>query len=181
MITIVNLNYTSWITIVNENEVNSLKQDIDSKISDSEWEVMRVVWAQDKVTSKEIIEVLQQKKDWKPATTKTFIGRLVKKDMLQTEKQGRKYLYSATINETDFIKRTLDDIFENICSRNVGNIITYLISNATLSFKDIEKMEEALEQKKKDAVEEVPCNCIPGQCKCTDCDCCDGHCHCYSG
>lgn len=36
--------------------------EIDSKITDSEWEVMRVVWAQDEVTSKEIIEVLQQKK-----------------------------------------------------------------------------------------------------------------------
>lgn len=148
-----------------------MNTEIDSKITDSEWEVMRVVWAQDKVTSKEIIEVLQQKKDWKPATTKTFIGRLVKKGMLHTETEGRKYIYSANINEGEFIKSTLDETFENICNREVGNTIVDLISKATLSFKDIEKIEKSLEMKKIDAVEEVPCNCVPGQCNCKDHHC----------
>ncbi|MBD8007687.1 CopY/TcrY family copper transport repressor [Bacillus norwichensis] len=148
---------------------------IDSKITDSEWEVMRVVWAQDKVTSKEIIEVLQQKKDWKPATTKTFIGRLVKKGMLHTETEGKRYIYSANLNESKFIKGILDETFDNICGKEVGNTIVSLISKATLSFKDIEKMEKALEMKKKDAVEEVPCTCVPGQCKCKDHNCSSGH------
>ena len=65
----------------------------DLKITDSEWEVMRAVWAQDKMGSREIIDVLQQKKDWGTATIKTFLGRLVKKGMLETEKDGKKFLY----------------------------------------------------------------------------------------
>ena len=36
-----------------------------SKITDAEWEVMRVVWALKKVSSKEISDVLKEKKDWK--------------------------------------------------------------------------------------------------------------------
>lgn len=140
--------------------------EIDSKITDSEWEVMRVVWAQHKVTSNEIIEVLEQKRDWKPATTKTFIGRLVKKGMLNTEADGKRYLYSATIAEGDFIKSALDEFFTNICSRDVGNTIADLLSKATLSFNDIKKIEKVLEEKRKVAVDEVPCNCVPGQCHC---------------
>ncbi|MGX9932891.1 CopY/TcrY family copper transport repressor [Virgibacillus salarius] len=152
-----------------------MNTEIDSKITESEWEVMRVVWAQDNVTSKEIIEVLQQKKDWKSATTKTFIGRLVKKGMLHTEAEGKKYIYSANINESEFIKSNLDETFQNICNKDVGNTIVDLISKATLSFKDIEKMEKALDMKKKDAVEEVSCSCVPGQCKCNDHNCSSGH------
>ncbi|HLR02290.1 MAG TPA: CopY/TcrY family copper transport repressor [Virgibacillus sp.] len=148
---------------------------MDSKITESEWEVMRVVWAQDNVTSKEIIDVLKQKKDWKPATTKTFIGRLVQKGMLHTESEGKKYIYSANINENEFVKSTLDETFENICDKDVGNTIVDLISKATLSFTDIKNMENTLESKKKEAVEEVPCNCVPGQCKCTDHNCSSGH------
>ena len=83
----------------------------DTKITDSEWEVMRVVWANQEVTSKEIIEVLEQKKDWKPATTKTFIGRLVKKEMLNTKKEGNKFLYSTDVNEVDFVKNILMTLF----------------------------------------------------------------------
>ncbi|MFC0301181.1 CopY/TcrY family copper transport repressor [Virgibacillus soli] len=148
-----------------------MNAEIDSKITDSEWEVMRVVWAKDQVTSKEIVEILQQKMDWKPATTKTFIGRLVKKGMLHTEAEGKKYIYSANINESEFVKGTLHEVFKNICDKDVGNTIVDLISKATLSFQDIERLEKALEIKKEVAVEEVPCNCIPGQCKCSDHNC----------
>lgn len=151
------------------------------KITDSEWEVMRVVWAKNQVTSKEIIDVLQQKKDWKSATTKTFIGRLVNKGMLETEKEGKKYIYSSKVSEDDIIKSSLNEFFSNICSRDVGNTIAHLLSNATLSFKDIDKLEKMLEDMKKDAVEEVPCNCVPGQCKCSEqCSCNSGDCHCHA-
>lgn len=149
--------------------------EIDSKITGSEWEIMRVVWAQNTVTSKEIRETLQQKKEWKPSTTKTFIGRLVKKGMLHTQTEGKKFIYSATINESEFIKSTLHETFDNICNKDVGNTIIDLISKATLSFQDIEKLEKALKMKKKDAVDEVPCNCVPGQCKCKGRTCSSGY------
>ncbi|AGC91716.1 MULTISPECIES: CopY/TcrY family copper transport repressor [Staphylococcus] len=152
-----------------------MQTEIDAKITDSEWEVMRVVWAQDTVTSKEIREILQQKMDWKPATTKTFIGRLVKKGMLHTEKEGNKFIYSANINENEFIKNNLDETFDNICNKDVGSTIVDLISKATLSFQDIENLEKALEMKKKYAVQEIPCSCVPGQCKCRDYSCSSGY------
>lgn len=139
---------------------------VDFKITDSEWEVMRTVWANDKVTSKEIIEVLQQKKDWGTATIKTFIGRLVKKGMLETERQGNKFIYSAKIGESEFIRSTLDDTFNNICDKEVGSTIVGLIEKSILSVDDIKNLEKVLEMKKEDAVEEVPCNCSPGQCHC---------------
>lgn len=149
-----------------------MMKDIDIQISSSEWEVMRVVWANDRVTSKEIRDVLEQKMEWKPATTKTFIGRLVKKGILETEKEGNKFIYSPTITEEKFLKINLQETFGKICSRDVGNTIVHLISNATLSFKDIDKLEKAMELKKEEAVDEVPCNCTPGQCRCTHRDCC---------
>src|SRR5699024_5350475 len=93
-----------------------------------------------------------------------------------TESKGKKYIYSANVNEKEFIKSTLDEIFENICNKQVGNTIVDLISKATLSFKDIEKMEKTLELKKRDAVEKVSCNCVPGQCNCVTGQCnCDNN------
>lgn len=138
----------------------------DLKITNSEWEVMRTVWTKDKITSREITDVLQQKKDWGPATIKTFLGRLVKKDMLATEKEGKRFLYSANIPEHEFIRDTLDETFSNICDKDVGNTIVDLIEKSVLSINDIENLEKIIAVKKKDAVEEVPCNCTPGQCKC---------------
>ncbi len=136
------------------------------EITDSEWEVMRVVWALEEVTSKEISHVLQQKMDWKPATTKTFIGRLVKKGMLQTEKSGNRFIYTAAVSEEDSLNTLKAGLFHHICSRAVGKMIADLIGEATLSHDDIAMLEEILQNKKKDAVDQVICNCVPGQCTC---------------
>ncbi|MCD8511062.1 MAG: CopY/TcrY family copper transport repressor [Bacillus sp. (in: Bacteria)] len=140
--------------------------EINTKITESEWEVMRVVWTFNKVTSKEIIEVLQEKKDWKPATTKTFIGRLVKKGMLNTESHGKRYIYSAAVSEDETVKNVTTGFFDNICSKDVGKTIAEMISTSTLSFDDIDLLEKALEKKKETAVKEVKCNCLKGQCHC---------------
>lgn len=137
-----------------------------ARITESEWEIMRVVWTNEKVTSKEISNVLAEKKHWKPATTKTFIGRLVKKGVLSTESKGNRYIYSATVSENECLKSATEGLFENICNKEVGKTIADLISDASLSHDDVKMLEEVLESKKKDAVDEVECNCVPGQCQC---------------
>src|SRR5699024_12354992 len=103
---------------------------------------------------------------WKQENIKTFIRSIFKKGMLHTESKRKKYIYSANVNEKEFIKSTIDEIFENICNKQVGKTIIDLISKATLSFKEIEKREKTLELKKRDGVEKVSCNCVSEQCNC---------------
>lgn len=59
------------------------------KISDSEWEVMRVIWTLGQTTAQEITSILGDSMDWKPATVKTLLGRLVKKEVIWTEQEGK--------------------------------------------------------------------------------------------
>ena len=139
---------------------------IQIKITDAEWEVMRVVWAHGSVTSREIIEILESKMQWKAPTIKTLLGRLVEKGALNTEQEGRKYIYSANIEEKEAVRSFTNDIFDHICRKNVGNVIESIIKDHTLSFDDIQRLEEILEMKKAFAVEEVDCQCAEGQCDC---------------
>ena len=139
---------------------------VNLHITDAEWEVMRVVWANTQVTSKEVISILEKKMDWKQATIKTLLGRLVEKGALNTEQEGRKYIYSANIEEREAVGSFTNDIFDRICRKNVGNVIESIIKDHTLSFDDIQRLEEILEMKKAFAVEEVACQCAEGQCDC---------------
>ena len=139
---------------------------VNLHITDAEWEVMRVVWTNTQVTSKEVISTLEEKLDWKQATTKTLLGRLVEKGALNTEQEGRKYIYSANIEEKEAIRSFTNHIFDRICRKKVGNVIESIIKDYTLSFDDIQRLEEILEMKKSFAVEEVDCNCPEGQCEC---------------
>ena len=139
---------------------------IQIKITDAEWEVMRVVWAHGSVTSREIIEILESKMQWKAPTIKTLIGRLVEKGALNTEQEDRKYIYSANIEEKEAVRSFTNDIFDRICRKNVGNVLASIIEDHPLSFDDIQRLEEMLEKKKTFAVEKVDCQCVEGQCDC---------------
>ena len=120
--------------------------ELNTYITDAEWEVMRVVWANDRVTSKKVISVLQEKMEWTQSTIKTILGRLVGKGVLNTEHEGRKFIYTANTEETEAVRDYAEDIFNRICNKKVGNVI--------------------VEMKKSFAVEEVDCNCPEGQCEC---------------
>ena len=140
--------------------------EFNTYITDAEWEVMRVVWANDRVTSKKVISVLQEKMDWTQSTIKTILGRLVGKGVLNTEQEGRKFIYTTNIEEKEAVGNYTDDIFNRICRKNVGNVVGSVIEDNVLSFDDIQRLEEILEMKKAFAVEEVDCNCPEGQCEC---------------
>ena len=140
--------------------------ELNTYITDAEWEVMRVVWANDRVTSKKVISVLQEKMDWTQSTIKTILGRLVGKGVLNTEHEGRKFIYTANIEETEAVRDYAEEIFNRICNKKVGNVIGSIIEDHVLSFDDIDRLEKILEMKKSFAVEEVDCNCPEGQCEC---------------
>lgn len=135
-------------------------------ISEAEWEVMRVVWANQTVTSREVIDVLESKMDWKESTIKTLIGRLVDKEALTTRKEGRRFIYSANISEEATVKSYSEDILSRVCTKQNGQVIEHLIQDAKLSSADIQNLMALLEDKAQTAPAEVACECAPGQCDC---------------
>jgi BlaI family penicillinase repressor len=63
------------------------------RISETEWEIMRVIWAAAPRTAAQVIEALTRKDpSWHPKTIKTFLTRLVNKGALGYEKDGWTYL-----------------------------------------------------------------------------------------
>jgi len=134
------------------------------KISDSEWEVMRVIWNNEQIDATTINELLSESKGWKIATIKTLLGRLVKKDVLHTEREGKKFLYSAKVSESETVRSATENLFSHICARKVGQTIADLITEVELTSADIQAIQEVLTTKQ--PVKEIACNCIPGQCEC---------------
>lgn len=135
-------------------------------ITDAEWEIMRVVWALGETTSSEIIEVLENKMDWKPSTVKTLLSRLVTKHYLETRKEGKQFIYYALVEEEIAVNGAQKELFDKICHRKIGGLLIQAMTDHDLSKADIEIMESILAKKKKTAPEEVPCNCLKGQCRC---------------
>ncbi|WP_429948835.1 CopY/TcrY family copper transport repressor [Enterococcus sp. AZ101] len=136
------------------------------KITDAEWEVMRVAWTTKETTSKEVTAALNEKTEWKSTTVKTLLSRLVDKGMLGTKRTGNKFIYFPLVEERSSIEILSQELLTKVCSKKVGKVLESIINDSLLSVDDITRLETLLKEKQKTAVKEVPCNCIPGQCQC---------------
>lgn len=133
------------------------------EITPAEWQVMRVVWTLGETTSSQIITILQRKVDWKPATVKTLLRRLVAKGALSTTRQGRSFIYRPLVAEQATMDQVADDLFNSICEHCVGRTLDHVIGQATLSKTDIQHLQATLADKLTTAPDQVHCNCVPGK------------------
>ena len=138
-------------------------QEKESTISDSEWEIMRIIWTIEPVSSTKIIQELQAKKDWSESTIKTLLRRLVNKNLLNTTKEGHHFVYSAKVNQAQVMTEAAQELLDRMCNMHKGEVILQLLADSPISKSDLAKMKQVINQKEKTAPETVPCNCLPGK------------------
>ena len=133
-------------------------------ISSAEWEVMRVLWAKGQATSSEIIAILSKKLDWSASTVKTLIGRLADKGYLTSQRQGRGFIYQASLEEDEANFQALEAVFDNSCLTNHSDLLGHLMEKTPMTQADVDKLQALLSAK--EPVDQVVCDCVPGQCAC---------------
>lgn len=119
------------------------------KISEAEWEVMKIVWADSPRTSNQIIEALESTKDWKPKTIKTLISRLVSKNALGFKEEGRKYLYYPLVNENECIRAENQTFLSKVYNGAIKTMLVSFLKESDLSKDDIEDLKRILDERNK--------------------------------
>ncbi|HEC02131.1 MAG TPA: BlaI/MecI/CopY family transcriptional regulator [Phycisphaerales bacterium] len=117
------------------------------KISESEWMVMRVLWAKSPLAANEVVDRLSGKAKWKPKTVKTLIDRLVKKGAVKFEKEGRRHKYSPAVGRDECIATERKSFVQRVYGRITKPMLASFLEDAKLSADDIRELKEILEQK----------------------------------
>jgi len=115
-------------------------------ISDAEWQVMNVIWDAQPATGQEVVSRLEGHADWAPATIKTMLHRLVRKNVLAYEQQGNRYVYRSNVRRADCIKQASRSFLERVFSGEPGSLVAHFLKNSKLSADDIAKLREILDQ-----------------------------------
>ena len=111
-------------------------------ISDSELELMRIVWARGgRARFAEVMEALAaQEKAWKANTVLTFLSRLVEKEMLAVEKRGRLNIYVALLREEEYADSQTRSFLDRIYGGNAGRLVSSLLKQDCLTADDLEEL-----------------------------------------
>ena len=119
------------------------------KISNAEWEVMKIIWSYSEITSINIIQELQDKSQWKPATVKSLINRLLNKNAIGFNKSGNEYLYFPLISEDECIKLESHSFINKVFNGSIKSMLLTFVESKEISETDIEDLKNILNQSNK--------------------------------
>lgn len=110
------------------------------KISDSELEVMRVLWeAGDALPITEIRRSLQSSKGWEATTIKTLVQRLCAKGVLAQEKRNVFY-YSPLVSEQEYNDWATGDLIRRLYRGSAKELVAALVRSDGLSKSDVDEL-----------------------------------------
>jgi BlaI family penicillinase repressor len=117
------------------------------KISESEWEIMKVIWKSSPITSEQILLQLPDEIQWSEQTVRTFVNRLLKKKVIGFEKSGRGYKYHPLFSEKECVKAESQSFIKRVFGGVAGSMVTNFLEEAHLSDKEIEQLQKILTDK----------------------------------
>ncbi|MFD1707222.1 BlaI/MecI/CopY family transcriptional regulator [Siminovitchia sediminis] len=114
------------------------------QISEAEYEVMKVVWKYEPISTTEVVEKVSREIDWKPNTIQTMLSRLVKKKALQTRKHGRVFVYTSLIKEDKYVEQKSKLFLKQFFDGTLNSMVLNFIENDQLSKEDISELRKLL-------------------------------------
>ncbi|QGQ45767.1 penicillinase repressor BlaI [Metabacillus sediminilitoris] len=118
-------------------------------ISESEWEIMNVLWDKAPQTANDIIFSLQESTDWKPKTIRTLLDRLVQKDVVGVNKDLRVYTFYPLYTQEECQRAETESFINRIYGGTLKSMLVQFIQEDTLSDDDINELRFILNKKPK--------------------------------
>ena len=122
---------------------------MDKKIpkpSDSEMEVLQLLWKSGALTVREVHEKFNKKKDVGYTTTLKVMQRMLKKNLLSREKSERSHLYEAAIAEEETQIELLDRFLYSAFGGSSLKLVMRALGNKSTSKEDLLKIREHLDK-----------------------------------
>ena len=118
------------------------------QISDSELELMKIVWASGGTAlyAQIMEELAKAGRAWQKNTVITLLSRLVDKGLLKTSKIGRRNEYAALVSQADYQTAQARTLLNKLYQGSAKGLVATLIQGKLLSPADYEELKQYWEE-----------------------------------
>ncbi|MGK6321565.1 BlaI/MecI/CopY family transcriptional regulator [Sphingomonas sp. DT-51] len=118
------------------------------RISDAEHAVMEVLWDDSPLTAQDVAERVDPARGWSAATVKTLLGRLLAKEAVHHEVDGRRYLYTPAVQREDYVAGESRRLIDRLFGGRLTPLVAHLAERDALTEQDITDIEALLRELK---------------------------------
>jgi len=116
-------------------------------VSDTELEILKVLWDLGEGTVRDVLDHLNaQGKEWAYTTAQTLIGRLQEKGFVESEKEGRAYVFRPAVSRDDLLGQSLEELAERVCDGSTVPLVLHLVQSRKFPPRDIERFRRLLDE-----------------------------------
>ena len=121
------------------------------QITTAEFQVMDVLWDRSPIAATEVAERLADETGWSLKTVKTLLSRLVEKNAVSHEPDGRRYLYRPKVSRDDYAQRATRKLADQLFGGRAAPLVAHLAESKGLSQDDLRDLQNLLEELKRDS------------------------------
>lgn len=114
------------------------------KISEAELVVMEALWEQSPLTANDVADRVTDARDWSAQTVKTLLSRLMAKDVIAADQDGRRFLYRPMVAREDYVASESGRLVNRLFGGRVSPLVAQLASQDQLTEDDIAELEAIL-------------------------------------
>lgn len=121
---------------------------MSNRVSESEQIVMEILWQESPLSSSEVVSKLHDQ-GWNEKTVKTFLNRLVKKQVVSFTRDGRRYLYSPCVAREDVLSEESSGFLNRVFQGDMKQLLTTFVQNKQLSNEELDYLKRLLDSEAK--------------------------------
>ncbi|MGC6399733.1 BlaI/MecI/CopY family transcriptional regulator [Sphingomonas sp. FW199] len=121
---------------------------MSERISDAEHAVMEVLWEDSPLTAQEVVERIPAERDWSANTVKTLLGRLLAKNIIAHEEDGRRYRYRPLVAREDYVDGESRRLMDRLFGGRLTPLVAHMAERDALTADDIAEIEALLRELK---------------------------------
>lgn len=114
------------------------------RLSNSEFEIMRILWERRDCTAKDIASELYAKIGWSKTTTYTVLKSCMKKGLIIRSEPN--FLCHALVSQNEIRKIETEKLINRLFHGSKDQLIAQIIGNECLTQKKIEQLKDFINQ-----------------------------------
>ena len=116
-------------------------------ITDAEWRIMQHLWERSPQTAADLTAMLADDANWSSSTVKTLLGRLVKKGVLKTKADGKRFLYRPAVRRDRCVRTESHTFLDRVFGGNAGPAAAHFIKHHRLTSEQLDELRKLLDDK----------------------------------
>ncbi len=116
------------------------------KPTDSELEILNILWQKGPVTVREVHEEIEKKKEAGYTTTLKLMQIMIEKKLLKRDETSKTHVYQSAISREQIQGQLIQRMIDNVFNGSASQLVMQALGNYQADAKEMEKIKTYLEE-----------------------------------